>query len=554
MTTKTRQSRGITAPRGAALSCKGWPQEAALRCLMNNLEVAEKPDELIVYGGRGKAARDWECYDAIVRTLRELEGDETLVVQSGKPVAVFPTHPWAPRVVISNAMLVPAWSTAETFWDLEARGLTMFGQMTAGSWINVGSQGIIQGSYETFAAIAKQHFDGTLTGRIVLTGGLGMFSGVMPLAITVLGGVSIAVEIDPRRIERRLKLGFIDVVARDLEDAIRMAQAAARQGEAKAIAVLANAADVFERVLASSFRPDVVTDQTSAHDLLGGYVPSGLTMEEAEQLRERNPQEYVRRSRETVVRHVRAMVAFKRAGAVVFDYGNNIRQQAKNAGVEDAFLFPGFCQAYLRPLFCEGRGPFRWVCLSGSPEDLRRLDDAALGEFPKDEVLTRWISIAREHVPIEGLPARVCYMALGERARFGLLINELVRKGELQAPVVLGRDHLDTGSVASPNRETEGMADGSDAIADWPVLNFALNTACGATWVSMHNGGGVGVGYATHAGMVIVCDGTKEADKRLERVLTVDPGIGVVRHADAGYDLAKKTAREHGIRMPMLQD
>lgn len=553
MTTKTRQSRRITAPRGTVLSCKGWPQEAALRCLMNNLEVAEKPDELIVYGGRGKAARDWECYDAIVRTLQELEGDETLVVQSGKPVAVFQTHPWAPRVVISNAMLVPAWSTAETFWDLEARGLTMFGQMTAGSWINVGSQGIIQGSYETFAAIAKQHFDGSLKGRIVLTGGLGMFSGVMPLAITVLGGVCIAVEIDPRRIERRLKLGFIDVVARSLDEAIQMAQTAARQGEAKAIAVLANAADVFEQVLASSFRPDVVTDQTSAHDLLGGYVPSGLTMEEAEQLRERNPQEYVRRSRDTVVRHVRAMVAFKRAGAVVFDYGNNIRQQAKNAGVEDAFLFPGFCQAYLRPLFCEGRGPFRWVCLSGSPEDLRKLDEAALREFPGDQVLTRWISIARNHVPIEGLPARVCYMALGERARFGLLINELVRKGELQASVVLGRDHLDTGSVASPNRETEGMADGSDAIADWPVLNFALNTACGATWVSMHNGGGVGVGYATHAGMVIVCDGTKDADRRLERVLTVDPGIGVVRHADAGYELARRTAREHGIRMPMLQ-
>lgn len=553
MTTTVHEPRRITAPRGTTISCKGWPQEAVLRCLMNNLEVAEKPEELIVYGGRGKAARDWDCYHAIVSTLRELEADETLVIQSGKPVAVFQTHSWAPRVVISNAMLVPAWSTAEQFWDLEARGLTMFGQMTAGSWINVGSQGIIQGSYETFAAIANQHFGGTLKGRIVLTGGLGMFSGVMPLAISILGGVSIAVEIDPRRIERRLRLGFVDVVARNLDEAIRIAQAAARQGEAKAIAVLANAADIFEQVLASSFRPDVVTDQTSAHDLLGGYVPSGMTMEEAEQLRERDPKEYVRRSRATVVRHVRAMVGFRRADIIVFDYGNNIRQQAKNAGVEDAFSFPGFCQAYLRPLFCEGRGPFRWVCLSGAPEDLRVLDDAVLQEFPKDEVLTRWISIARKRVPIEGLPARVCYMGYGERARFGLLTNELVRTGKLQAPVVLGRDHLDTGSVASPNRETEGMADGSDAIADWPVLNFALNTACGATWVSMHNGGGVGVGYATHAGMVIICDGTTDADTRLERVLTVDPGIGVVRHADAGYDLAKRTAVDHGIRMPMLR-
>ena len=542
----------IKAPRGTTISCKSWPQEAVLRCLMNNLEVAEKPDELIVYGGRGKAARDWECYHAIVRTLRTLGDEETLVIQSGKPVAVFPTHAWAPRVVISNAMIVPAWSSAETFWDLEERGLTMFGQMTAGSWINIGAQGIVQGTYETFASIAKLHFGGTLRGRIVLTGGLGMFSGIMPLTVSMNGGVTIAAEIDLRRIERRLQLGYVDVVARNLDDAIRQAREAAQKGEPRAIAVLANAADVFEQVLASSFRPDVVTDQTSAHDLLGGYVPSGLTIEEAEQLRQSDPKEYVRRSKDTVVRHVRAMVAFQKAGCVVFDYGNNIRQQAKNVGLEEAFAFPGFCQAYLRPLFCEGRGPFRWICLSGDAEDLRVLDDAALAEFPKDEVLTGWIALARQRVPIEGLPARVCYMGYGERARFGLVINDLVRRERLRAPVVIGRDHLDTGSVASPNRETEGMLDGSDATADWPVLNFALNTACGATWVSMHNGGGVGVGYATHAGMAIVCDGTAEGDRRLQRVLTVDPGIGVVRHADAGYELAQRTARERGIRMPML--
>jgi urocanate hydratase len=552
MPTLIRENTAIKAPRGNVLTCKGWQQEAIYRCLLNNLEVAEKPDELVVYGGRGKAARDWECFDALVATLMRLEDDETLVVQSGKPVAVFTTHPWAPRAIISNAMLVPAWSTPEQFWELERQGLTMYGQMTAGSWVNIGAQGIIQGTFETFAAAANQYFDGTLEGRIVLTGGLGMFSGILPLAVSMNGGVTIAAEVERARIDRRLELGYVDVLAADLDEAARLAREAAEGGEARAIAVVANAAEMLEYMLASDLQIDVVTDQTSAHDLLHGYVPLGLTFEEALELRASDPTEYVHRTRATAVRHVEAMVAFHKAGKVVFDYGNNLRQQALNAGYGEAFVYPGFCKAFLRPLFCEGRGPYRWICLSGDPSDQRLLDDAVIESFPDDGVLIRWIDVARKYVPIEGLPARVCYMGYGERDRFGVLINQLVGSGELKAPVVISRDHLDSGSVASPNRETEGMLDGSDAIADWAVLNFGLTTACGATWVAMHNGGGVGIGYATHAGMAVVCDGTEDAARRIQRVLTVDPGIGVVRHADAGYDDARHIAREHGLDMPML--
>jgi urocanate hydratase len=520
---------------------------------MNNLEVAEKPKELIVYGGRGQAARNWDCYYKIVEYLKKLEGDETLVIQSGKPVAVFKTNPWAPRVLISNAMIVSAWDTEKNFNALYDKGLTMFGQMTAGSWINIGSQGIVQGTYETFAAAAKLHFGGTLKGRLALTGGLGMFSGIMPYCISMNGGVSIAVEVDSRRIERRMQLGFVDQAVTNLEDALDSAFDAKEKGIPKAIALLGNAADIVTKFLEKDVPFDIVTDQTSAHDLLGGYIPEGLSIEQAEDLRVSNPEEYVRRSKESVVKHVKAMVGFQNKGAVVFDYGNNIRQQALNAGYQEAFSFPGFVPAFIRPLFCEGRGPFRWVLLSGDVKDLRKTEDAALREFPDDEVFTNWIKIAREKQPIEGLPARLGYLGFGDRAHFGKVLNEMVRKGELKAPVAIGRDHLDTGSVASPNRETEAMMDGSDAIADWAILNALLNTACGATWVAVHNGGGVGVGYATHAGLVVLCDGTKEAELKIERALTVDPGLGVVRHADSGYDLAKKTAKEKGIVMPMLE-
>jgi urocanate hydratase len=553
MTTLVRENTHITAPGGTELTCKGWQQEAIYRCLMNNMEVAEKPDELIVYGGRGKAARDWESFDKIVETLKQLEDDETMVVQSGKPVAVFKSHTWSPRVVISNAMLVPHWSTPEKFWQLEEAGLSMYGQMTAGSWVNIGSQGIVQGTFETFAALADQHFGGSLAGKIALTGGLGMFSGILPLTAAMNEGVCIGVEIEQARIDRRIELGFIDVQADSVAHALALAREAADARRPLTVAVLGNAADAFEEILAADFELDIVTDQTSAHDMLFGYVPSGYTYEEALELRASDPDRYVREARATAVRHCRAMVAFQERGKVVFDYGNNLRQEALNAGYEDAFAYEGFVKLFLRPLFCEGRGPYRWICLSKDPEDMRKLDDAALATFPDDQVLARWIPIAREKVPIEGYPARVCYMGYGQRAKFGLVINELVRSGEISAPVVISRDHLDCGSVASPNRETEGMADGSDAIADWPMLNFALNTACGATWVSMHNGGGVGIGYATHAGMAIVCDGTDEAATRIERVLTVDPGMGVVRHADAGYEIAKTVARERGVRMPMLE-
>ncbi|HEV2283285.1 MAG TPA: urocanate hydratase [bacterium] len=545
--------RPVRAPRGTTLSCKGWPQEAALRMLMNNLdpEVAEKPDELIVYGGTGRAARSWAAFDGIAGALRALEGDETLLVQSGKPVGVFRSHPDAPRVLITNAMLVPAWATWDEFRRLEALGLTMYGQMTAGSWIYIGTQGIIQGTYETFAALARRHFGGSLRGRLVLTAGLGGMGGAQPLAVTMNEGVALVVEADPARIDRRAQAGWVDESTQSLDAALHLAEQAVRDRRPRSIALLGNAAGLFGEILGRGVPVDVVTDQTSAHDLLGGYIPDGLNAAAAAELRRTDPDGYVAKAERSVARHVEAMLEFQRRGAVVFDYGNNIRAQAQHAGVDGAFGFPGFVPAYVRPLFCEGRGPFRWVALSGDPEDIRKTDDLVLRLFPEQETLTRWIRLAGERVPFQGLPARVCWLGYGERARFGLAINEMVARGALRAPIVIGRDHLDTGSVASPYRETEGMADGSDAIADWPILNALLNAAGGATWVSVHHGGGVGIGYSIHAGMVIVADGTPDAARRLERVLTTDPGIGIVRHADAGYAEAREAARRHGIVRPM---
>jgi urocanate hydratase len=547
-------SRHVSAPRGATLSCKGWPQEAALRMLMNNLdpEVAERPDELIVYGGSGRAARSWPAFDAIVESLRRLEHDETLVVQSGKAVAVFRTHPWAPRVLIANALLVPAWATWDTFRDLEDRGLTMYGQMTAGSWIYIGSQGILQGTYETLAALARAHFSGDLARRLVVTAGLGGMGGAQPLAVTMNGGIALVVEVDPERIERRLATRYVDERASGLDDALARAERYRREGRARSIALEGNAADVLPALVRRGVIPDVVTDQTSAHDVLNGYVPNGLTLPEADSLRRTDPDEYVARSTAAMAAHVRAMLALKRAGAVTFDYGNNIRAQAEKGGVSDAFEIPGFVPEYIRPLFCEGKGPFRWAALSGDPTDIAATDALALEMFADNAGLCRWIRLAAEHVQFQGLPARVFWLGYGERARFGLALNDLVRRGKVNAPIVIGRDHLDAGSVASPNRETENMLDGSDAIADWPVLNALLNTSSGATWVSVHHGGGVGIGYSLHAGMVVVADGTREADEKLQRVLTCDPGIGVVRHADAGYPEAIDTARRHGIDMPSL--
>ena len=545
--------RPVRAPRGTALSCKGWPQEAALRMLMNNLDpdVAERPDELIVYGGTGRAARSWACFDGIVHALRALEGDETLLVQSGKPVGVFRTHPDAPRVLITNAMLVPAWATWDEFRRLEAQGLTMYGQMTAGSWIYIGTQGIIQGTYETFAALARRHFGGSLRGRLVLTAGLGGMGGAQPLAVTMNEGVALVVEADPARIDRRARAGWVDEATQSLDAALHLADQAVRERRPRSIALLGNASHVYREILGRCAAVDVVTDQTAAHDLLGGYIPDGLTATAAAELRRRDPDAYLAKAKTSVARHVEAMLEFQRRGAVVFDYGNNIRAQAQHAGVTDAFAFPGFVPAYVRPLFCEGRGPFRWVALSGDPEDIRKTDDLVLRLFPEQETLTRWIHLAGERVPFQGLPARVCWLGYGERTRFGLAINEMVARGELRAPIVIGRDHLDTGSVASPYRETEAMADGSDAIADWPILNALLNAVGGATWVSVHHGGGVGIGYSIHAGMVIVADGTADAARRLERVLTTDPGIGIARHADAGYAEALDAARRHGIVRPM---
>ncbi|MEN3009549.1 MAG: urocanate hydratase [Candidatus Bipolaricaulaceae bacterium] len=550
--------REVRAPRGTKISCKGWLQEAALRMLMNNLdpEVAGDPANLIVYGGTGKAARSWEDFDRIVRCLRELENDETLVVQSGRAVAIFKTHEDAPRVLIVNAMLVPEWATWEKFRELERLGLTMYGQMTAGSWIYIGTQGILQGTYETLAECARQHFDGTLRGKLVLTAGLGEMGGAQPLAITMNEGVGIIVEINPEKIQRRLSLGQLDTWTDSLDKALDLALAHKRKGEPISIGLLGNAADVYPEFLRRGLIPDVVTDQTAAHDELNGYVPGGMTYAEALRLRRENPQKYIELSYQSMVRHVRAMAEMKAAGAVVFDYGNALRAQAEKGGLphDVAFSFPGFVQAYIRPMFCEGKGPFRWVALSGDPEDIFRTDRAVVELFPRNESLRRWIEKAEKKVRFQGLPARICWLGYGERAEAGLLFNELVRKGEVKAPIVIGRDHLDSGSVASPYRETEGMLDGSDAIADWPILNALLNAVCGATWVAVHHGGGVGIGKSIHAGMVIVADGTKAADRRLERVLTVDPGLGVARHADAGYEKAIRVAKERGIRIPKLED
>jgi len=547
-------SRIIRAPRGRELTCKGWPQEAALRMLMNNLdpEVAEKPDELIVYGGAGKAARNWECFEALVRSLRELENDETLLVQSGKPVGIFRTHEWAPRVLIANANLVPHWATLEEFLRLEALGLIMYGQMTAGSWIYIGTQGIVQGTFETFAAVAERHFGGDLRGRLVVSGGMGGMGGAQPLAATMNGAAYLGIEVDPARIERRIRTGYCDRMTFDLDEALRWVLEAKARGEALSVGVVGNCADILPELVRRGIVPDVLTDQTSAHDPLNGYIPAGVTVEQAQELRRRDPRGYIERAYESIARHVEAMLALKRQGAVTFEYGNNIRKQAELAGVADAFEFPGFVVAYIRPLFCQGRGPFRWVALSGDPEDIRKTDALVLELFPEDRILRRWITLAREKVRFQGLPARICWLGYGERAEFGVAINDLVRRGKLAAPIVIGRDHLDCGSVASPYRETEGMKDGSDAIADWPILNALLNTASGASWVAFHHGGGVGIGYSLHAGQVVVADGTPESALRLERVLTNDPGIGIARHADAGYEDAIATARAKGIKIPML--
>jgi urocanate hydratase len=545
----------IRAPRGPELSCKGWPQEAAMRMLMNNLdpEVAERPADLIVYGGTGKAARSWEAYESIVRALRRLEDDETLLVQSGKPVGVFRTHPEAPRVLISNAMLVPRWADWETFRDLEHRGLTMYGQMTAGSWIYIGTQGILQGTYETLAECATQRFGGSLAGRVVLTAGLGGMGGAQPLAVTMNEGVALVVEVDPMRIERRLKTGYLDRSTADLEEALRWVEGARDGGEAVSIGLLGNAAESHPDLLRRGFRPDVVTDQTSAHDPLDGYVPAGLSLEQAAALRRDDPDGYVKRAHDSMATQVEAMLGFMDAGAVTFDYGNNLRAGAREGGCRRAFEYPGFVPAFVRPMFCEGKGPFRWAALSGDPADILVTDRAIAELFPDDRRLHRWLRMAEDRVAHQGLPARICWLGYGERHLAGLRFNELVAAGEVSAPIVIGRDHLDSGSVASPNRETEGMRDGSDAIADWPILNALVNTAAGAHWVSVHHGGGVGIGYSIHAGMVVVADGTEEAARRLERVLVTDPGTGVIRHADAGYDRALAVARERGVRLPWLE-
>jgi urocanate hydratase len=546
--------RVVRAPRGTAISCKSWPQEAALRMLMNNLdpEVAERPQDLVVYGGIGKAARNWECYDAIVRCLRELGDEETLLVQSGKPVGVFRTHAEAPRVLISNSMLVPAWADWEHFYELDRKGLMMYGQMTAGSWIYIGTQGILQGTYETFAEAARQHFGGSLAGRLVVTAGLGGMGGAQPLAATMNEGVIIAVEVDRSRIQRRLETRYLDASAENIDEALARAREAVAARRPLSIGLLGNAADVLPECVRRGVKPDLVTDQTSAHDPLSGYVPNGMTYEAALTLRKEDAARYMREAYRAMGEHVRAMLDLKRRGAVTFDYGNNIRAQAQKAGVEDAFDFPGFVPAYIRPLFCEGKGPFRWAVLSGDPADLAVTDEAVLRTFPEDRALARWITLARERVALQGLPARICWLGYGERAKMGLVFNDLVRTGKVRAPIVIGRDHLDAGSVASPNRETEAMRDGSDAVADWPILNALLNAVAGATWVSVHHGGGVGMGYSIHAGMVVVADGTDSAAGRLQRVLTTDPGTGVMRHADAGYPRALEVARERGVRTPLV--
>jgi urocanate hydratase len=548
-------AREIRAPRGSTLHTKGWLQEAALRCLMNNLDpdVAENPAELVVYGGRGKAARSWEAFDAIVASLEALENDETLLIQSGKPVGVFRTHEMAPRVLIANSLLVPDWATWEQFWELEAKGLIMYGQMTAGSWIYIGTQGILQGTYQTFLAIAEQRFGGSLKGTATLTAGLGGMGGAQPLAVTMNEGVAVVVEVDPRKIARRIETGYLDAVATDLDEAVSMAMRAKSEGRARSIGVRGNAADAFPELLERGVEFDIVTDQTSAHDPLNGYVPIGYDVAAAAKLRHDDPDRYVHLARESMARHCEAMVGFMDTGAEVFDYGNNLRGEAVNGGFERAFSYPGFMPAYLRPLMCEGMGPFRWVALSGDPADIAATDDTITELFPDNAGLQRWLGLAREKVHFQGLPARICWLGYGERAKAGLAFNELVRSGKVKAPIVIGRDHLDSGSVASPYRETEAMLDGSDAIADWPILNALLNTSSGAAWVAVHHGGGVGIGKAIHAGAQVVADGTDEAARRLELMLTNDPGTGVMRHADAGYERAIEVATERGVHIPMLR-
>ena len=545
----------IRAPRGKSLNTKGWQQEAALRMLMNNLdpEVAERPDDLVVYGGTGKAARNWECFHAIVRALKSLENDETLLIQSGKPVGILRTHEAAPRVLLANSNLVGKWSNWEHFRELERKGLMMYGQMTAGSWIYIGSQGIVQGTYETFAEAGRRHF-GSLEGKLVVSGGMGGMGGAQPLAATMNGARFLGIDVDPARIEKRLASGYCDHIARTLDEALSILDAAKRDGKAISVGLVANAADVLSELIRRNIVPDVLTDQTSAHDPLNGYVPNGMSLTEALAVRERDPEEYTRQSMRTLGEHVKAMLELQRLGAVTFDYGNNIRTQAKLVGVENAYDIPGFVPEYIRPLFCEGKGPFRWVALSGDPKDIYRTDELVLELFSEDASLRRWIELAQKRIHFQGLPARICWLGYGQRAKFGVAMNELVRKGEISAPIVIGRDHLDAGSVASPYRETEGMLDGSDAVADWPLLNALVNTAAGASWVSIHNGGGVGIGYSHHAGMVVVADGSDLAAQRLERVLTTDPGTGVLRHVDAGYTQAKDFAKSKEVRVPMRED
>ncbi|MFZ7933464.1 urocanate hydratase [Bacillus thuringiensis] len=545
----------IRAPRGTELQTKGWVQEAALRMLMNNLdpEVAEKPEELVVYGGIGRAARNWESYNAIVDSLKTLESDETLLVQSGKPVAIFKSHEDAPRVLLANSNLVPKWANWDHFRELEKKGLMMYGQMTAGSWIYIGTQGILQGTYETFGEAARQHFDGSLKGTLTLTAGLGGMGGAQPLAVTMNGGVVIAIDVDKRSIDRRIEKRYCDKYTESLEEALAIANEYKEKKEPISIGLLGNAAEILPELVNRNIIPDLVTDQTSAHDPLNGYIPVGYTLEEAVKLREEDPERYVQLSKESMTKHVEAMLAMQEKGAITFDYGNNIRQVAFDEGLKNAFDFPGFVPAFIRPLFCEGKGPFRWVALSGDPEDIYKTDEVILREFADNEHLCNWIRMARQQVEFQGLPSRICWLGYGERAKFGRIINEMVANGELSAPIVIGRDHLDCGSVASPNRETEAMKDGSDAVADWPILNALINSVNGASWVSVHHGGGVGMGYSLHAGMVIVADGTEAAVKRIERVLTSDPGMGVVRHVDAGYDLAVETAKEKGVNIPMMK-
>ncbi len=543
----------VKAPRGSQLTCKGWHQEAAMRMLMNNLDpdVAENPDDLIVYGGTGKAARNWECFHALVRSLQSLENDETLLVQSGKPVGILRTHTDAPRVLIANANLVGKWSNWDEFHRLEKLGLTMYGQMTAGSWIYIGSQGIVQGTYETFAAAGRKHFGGDLARKLIVSGGMGGMGGAQPLAATMNGALFLGIDVDPARIEKRVRTGYCDRLAHDLDEALHALEEAKAQGRALSVGLIGNCADVIPELAHRGIVPDILTDQTSAHDPLNGYVPNGMTLAEAGQLRQRNPAEYVARATQSMARHVEGMLSLQRAGAITFDYGNNIRAHAQAAGARDAFQIPGFVPEYIRPMFCEGRGPFRWVALSGDPADIRRTDRLVLDMFGQNEDLARWIRLAGERIQFQGLPARICWLGYGERAEFGLAMNALVRSGEIRAPIVIGRDHLDAGSVASPYRETEAMRDGSDAIADWPLLNALVNTAAGASWVSIHNGGGVGIGYSLHAGMVVVADGSADMDRRLERVLTTDPGTGIMRHVDAAYPRAEEVARAKHVRIPM---